>query len=133
MSKLRIAYIVSLIILAALIGLLVYHPLTTGTTYSEVAREGLIQTDNEYIIQFDIINHESVDTTYAIQTSIDGELFNHSVSIPDGKKFTYMHHVYKDKLTQGNVSFSVYKEGEAASPFEQITYHLDLKKDVPKP
>ena len=58
MSKTRIACIVSLLILAVVIVLTVFRPMTAGEKYSEVSREQLLQTEDAYIIEFDIIKHE---------------------------------------------------------------------------
>ena len=124
MPKFRIVYIVSLLILGMLVVFTIFRPMATGEQYSEVARESLLQTENEYIIQFDIINHEGKETDYTITALIDGEQYTHAVSIKDGRKFTYIHHIYPDQLTEDDVSFTIYKEGED-SPFEQITYYID--------
>ncbi|GAH73090.1 unnamed protein product, partial [marine sediment metagenome] len=79
--------------------------------------------ENEHIVEFDIINHEGEDKNYTINVLIDGKQYTENVLIPDGRMFTYIHHIYPDSVTEGDVSFAVYKEGEAA-PFEQATYYL---------
>ena len=124
MSKYRVVYIVSLLLLGVLIVFTVFRPMATGEKYSEVGREHLLQTEDEYIVEFDIMNHEGKDANYLITALIDGKEYNHPISIKDGRKFTYIYHIYPDQLTGGDVSFTIYKEGED-SPFEQITYYLD--------
>ena len=84
----------------------------------------MLKTEVEHIVQLDITNHEGKETSYTIQALIDGEKNVHPISIADGKKFTYMYHVYTDQLIERDVTFTVYKEGQD-SPFEQITYHID--------
>jgi len=123
MSRHKIIYIVSLVILGVLIGFAVFRPMATGSKYTEVQRGHLLQTDTEYIFQFDIINHEGKDKNYTINVLVDGKQNTEDVLIPDGQMFTYIHHVYLDRLTEGKVSFTIYKEGEA-SPFEEATYYL---------
>lgn len=123
MSRLRIAYIVALMVLGVLVVFTVFHPMATGGEYSEVQREQLLQAEDEWIIQFNIINHEGKDTNYTINVLVDGKRYNEEVRIPDGRIFTYIHHIPSDRVTDGEVSFVIYKEGES-SPFEQVTYHL---------
>ena len=124
MSKLRIFYVLSLVLLGVLIGFTVFKPMATGGEYSEVAREQLLQAEDEWIIQFDIMNYEGRDVSYDIEVSIDNKLYKHPVLILDGRKFTYIHHIRCDMVGDGDVGFAVYKEGEA-TPFEEATYHLE--------
>ena len=123
MPKLRIIYIVSLVILAVLIGFTVLRPLATGGEYSEVSKEQLLQMENECIIQLDIKNHEGEDKNYTINVLIDGKLYSEDVLIPDGRIFSYIQHIYRDRMIEGNVTFTIYKEGEP-TPIEQITYYI---------
>ncbi|MBI3041027.1 MAG: hypothetical protein HYY80_05205 [Chloroflexi bacterium] len=123
MSKLRISHIASLVILGILLVFTVFRPIATGGKYSEVSREQLLQTEAEYIIQFDIINREGEAKKYTIKAVVDDYRYSEDVIIPDGRKFTYIHHIYPGRITAGNISFTIAKEGED-SPFEQITYHL---------
>ena len=123
MSRLRIIYITSLVILAVLIAFTVFRPMAVGEKYSEVQKEQLLQTESEWIIQFAIINHEGRDQNYTINVLVGEELFTQKVTIRDGRQFSYVHHIRRDMLTDGDVSFTIYKEG-AATPFEETTYHL---------
>lgn len=123
MSKLRIIYIVSLVILVVLIAFTVFRPMATGDKYSEVQKEQLLETESEWIIQFDIINHEERDQNYTINILVGEKSYTDSVLIRDGAKFSYIYHFRPDLETDGDVSFAIYKEGEA-TPFEQATYHL---------
>lgn len=123
MSRLRIAYIASLVILAALVAFTVFRPMATGGRYSEVQEEQLLQKESEWVIQFDIINHEGKDQEYTINVLVGEKTFTESVLIRDGRRFSYMHHIRPDEITDGDVTLAVYKEGKA-TPFEQATYHL---------
>ncbi len=128
MSKFRIVYIISLLLLGALVVFTVFRPMATGEKYSEVGREHLLQTEDEYIVEFDIMNHEGKVTNYLITALINGQQYDTPVSIKDGRKFTYIYHIYPDQSTGGGVSFTIYKEGED-TPFEQITYYLDSHRE----
>lgn len=97
--------------------------MATGDKYSEVQKEQLLETESEWIIQFDIINHEERDQNYTINILVGEKSYTDSVLIRDGAKFSYIYHFRPDLETDGDVSFAIYKEGEA-TPFEQATYHL---------
>jgi len=124
MSKLRIVFIISVVILAVLIGSVILSPMTTGNKYSEVQQEQLLKTDKEWIIEFKILNHEGKSRKYTITGLIDGQTRQEEVSIPNGSRFTYIHHIYPAQIIEKTVTFAIYKEGEDI-PFEQITYHID--------
>ena len=123
MPRLRIVYILSLVILGVLIAFTVFRPMIGGGEYSEVQKEQLLQTENEWIIQFNIVNHEGRDRNYTITVVVNGKQYSEKVLIHDGRIFTYIHHIYPDRVSDGDVSFAIYKEGEA-TPFEKVTYHL---------
>lgn len=123
MSKLGIIYIGSLGILAVLLVFTVFQPMATGDKYSEVQKEQLLETESEWIIQVDIINNEGRDQNYTINVLVDEILYTDSILIRDGAKFSYIHHIRRDTIINGDVSFTIYKEGEAA-PFEKVIYYL---------
>ncbi len=123
MSKLRIAYIASLVILGLLIAFAVFRPMVVGGEYSTVQRAQFLESKDQWIIQFDLINHEGRDQNYTITVVVDGKQHNQSILIRDGRMFTYIHHFYRDRVTEDNIRFAIYKEG-AATPFEEITYYL---------
>lgn len=122
MTRLRIIYIVSLVILGVLL-VFTFRPMTSWEKFSQVGRVELLETEDGWIVEFDIINREGKDTDYPINISIDGELYTERVSIVDGGMFTYVYHIYRHKLKGGDVSFTIYKEGEP-DPIEQVTYYL---------
>jgi len=121
--KFRIIYIASLVLLGALVAFTVFQPMVGGEQCSEVQRAQLLEREDQWIIEFDIINREGEDTDYTIEVITDGEQYTESVLIRDGGVFTYIHHFYPERLTQNEVSFAVYKEGES-TPIEQATYFL---------
>jgi len=123
MSKLRIVYILSLVILAVLIVFTVFKPMTASGKYSEIQREQLLEAKDEWIIQFDIANREGKDTKYTINVSVAGEQYNEEFLIRDGGIYTYIHHIPHNVVGTGEVGVTIYKEGEN-TPFEQTTYYL---------
>jgi len=123
MSKLRAFYIISLMILGVLLVFTVFRPMASGSEYSEVQRVQLLESEDQWIIEFDIINREGEDISYTIKVLADEKLHTESVLIKDEGMFTYIHHFYPDRLTKNEVNFAVYKEGES-TPVEQATYFL---------
>jgi len=123
LTKFRIIYIASLIILGVLIAFTAFQPVVLGEQYSEVQWVQLLEREEQWIVEFDIINQEKQDMSYTIEVVADGKLYSESVLIRDGRVFTYIHHFYPDRLTRNEVSFAVYKE-EESTPIEQVTYFL---------
>lgn len=124
MSKYRLVYVFSLLLLGTLVVFTIFRPIAFGEKYSEVSREHLLKTENEQIIEFDIMNREGEAKKYTFNVLMNGELYSEDALIPDGGTYTHIHHIYPDQLTDRNVIFTVYKEGED-TPFEQITYYID--------
>ena len=91
MSKLSIIHIASLVFLGVLLVFTVFRLIATGGKYSEISRGQLLQTDEEYIIQFDIMNREGEDKKYTIKVAIDDYRYSEDVLIPDGRIFSYIH------------------------------------------
>ena len=123
MSRLRIIYIASLVVLAVLIIITVFRPIATIGGYNAMQRVQLLQTENEWIIQFDLINHEGKEQHYTISVLADGKQYTEDVSLLDGRIFTYIHRIRHDSAGNGDVTFAIYKEGET-DPFNQVTYYL---------
>ncbi len=123
MSKSRIFYILSLVILGVLLVFTVFRPVATGEEYSQVSRESLLQTEDGWIIQFDTMNREAQDTTYIIDVVVNDKPFRESFLIQSGGVYRYIHHINSREITNGKVSIAVFKEGEV-DPFEYGTYYL---------
>ena len=127
MSKLRIFYILSLLIVGALLVNTVFKPLATGEGYTEVQREGLLKRGEGWVIQFALVNHEGVDKRYTICVSVnDGKPYKEGVLLKDGRTFTFIRRIPSFELggEKGKVDFAIYKEGKD-TPFEQATYYLE--------
>ena len=127
-SKPRIIYIVSLAILGTIIAFVasnVFRQTAIDGEYSAVLREGIIETEDECILEVEIVNHEGIDQHYTIGVVVDGRRNSERILIPDGKMYTYIYHVYRDTMTEGCVSVTIYKEGET-TPFEEYTYYINF-------
>lgn len=123
MSKLRVIYILLLVILGSLVVFAVLKPMTSEREYTEVSRESVIHLENEWIIQIDLINKEGKTINYSISWSSGERTTTDRVSIKDGAKFSYIYHAYPETVKDGQVRLEIYKEGEAA-PFEKATYYV---------
>jgi hypothetical protein len=123
MRKLKIFFLISLVVLGGMVILAFLPPIMTGKGYSEVTRDHIIQQVDGYLLQFDIINNEGQDETYIIKISIDDYNYTENVTILNGRIFTYGHHIYLEKMVSGIVSLVILKEGQS-NPLAEINYHL---------
>ena len=126
MSRLRIFYILSLLLLGVLLVFTVFRPMVSGGEYSEVKRKSLLRNENGWVIQYDLINQESKEQNYTIYFSVDGgKPYQEDVLLRDGKIFTFIGRISPHELNgeEGEVNVTIYKEGETA-PFEDAVYYL---------
>jgi hypothetical protein len=123
-SKLRLIFVLSLIILAGVFIATVYF-IPSSQSDTESRRVQIIQGENEWILQYDIINNEERDTKYTIYVTVDDAVYKDSTMVKPGKRYTYIHHIYPQQLVKGMVTLALYEEGEA-KPVEQATYYIDL-------
>ena len=100
------------------------RPLNTGEQYSEVSREHLLNKGDTYIVEFDILNHEGEDKVYHIEVNIDEKRYSESFTIKNERTITFTQNIPTEILTDGNVSFNIYMEGEQ-EPFARVRYYLD--------
>ena len=124
LPKLRLIFVLSLIILAGVFIATVYF-IPSSQSDTESKRVQIIQGENEWILQYDIINNGERDTKYTIYVTIDDAVYKDSTIVKPGKRYTYIHHIYPQQLVKGMVTFALYEEGKA-KPVEQATYYIDL-------
>ena len=122
MGKLGLIFIVSLVILAGVFISIIYF-IPSGQSYTESKRVQIIEGENEWILQCDIINDQGRDIKYTIFISIDDVVYTDSTVVQQGKTYTYIHHIYPQQLEKGEVTFALYEDGKA-EPVEQVTYHI---------
>jgi hypothetical protein len=122
-SRLRLLYILSLVALAALVIYTVFRPLTVGGEFSEVTRQALLQTGDEWILQFQVGNHEGRDIEYRIIVTIGGNRFVDHFMVKDGGLYTYTHHINKTGAAGGGITCQIFKEGEER-PLAENSYSL---------
>ncbi len=124
MSKLRIIFVASLLVLGVLLAFTLFRPMVSGQKFDTLIRESVIQREDEWIIQINITNKEGKDTLYTIEWSTGGEIYNSkSVPIKNGQGFINIHHVYPQTVREGEIQLTIYKEGEP-TPFEQAIYYV---------
>ncbi len=126
MSKLRIFFVVSLVILGVLAVFTIFRPMATGGEYSETQRESLLKTEEGWVIQYELINREEKEQNYTIWLTIDGgKPYEEDVMLREGKKFTFIRRLSSQELSsgEGEVKITIYKEGEV-TPFEEAVYYL---------
>jgi uncharacterized membrane protein len=93
--------------------------------YTETKRVHIIEAENEWILQCDIINNEDRDIEYTIVVTVDDIVYTDSTVVKPGKSYTYIHdYVYPQQLQEGKVSFALYQEGKS-EPIEQATFYLN--------
>lgn len=124
MLRLRVLFVISLVILGVLLAQVFLRPMTgSEEKYSEASRASLLQTKNGWILQFDIVNHESEESRYTIDVIVDGNAYQDSCLINPGGLYTYIHQISRDRITEGKVNIDIRKDNEDV-PFEQGTYYL---------
>ena len=132
MLKLKFFYVFSLLIVAALLVTIVFIIPQKEQRYSEVQRDQLLETENEWIMQFDIINNEGKDTNYTVNILLNEKpYYTQPVLVRSGKSFSYIQHIYRETFKGGNVTFAVYKEGES-TPIEETTYFVKFAQEETK-
>ncbi len=124
MSRLRLIFVLSLVILAGVFISAIYF-IPSGQSYTESRRAQIIEGENEWIAQYDIINNEARDIKYTIFITVDGAVYRDSTVVKPGKTYTYIRHIYPQQLEEGKVTFALYEEGKA-KPIEQVTYYIDF-------
>ena len=122
-TKLQVFYVISLLILATLFVLAIFKPFASGSNYTQVSRQSLLQTQDEWIFQFDILNHEGHVVRYTINFLFGDQDFHENFIVRDGGKFTYIHHIKKEDAGSGSVDYKLYKEN-SSEPIEQGSYYL---------
>ncbi len=125
MSKLRLVFIISLIILGVLLVVTVFRPMAIGGEFSTVARESVIRDSERWTIELNIINKEGKDVTYTIIWSSGEESKTQQMRVGDGRVYNHIHFVYPEAVKDGKVDLIIYK-GDEATPFEQTTYYIDF-------
>ncbi len=122
MFKFRIIYAVLLVLLGVLVVFTVFRPMASGEEYTEVQRSQVLRTEDKWIIQLTILNHEGEPKKYTVDTVINGKKSSNHTIILDGGKYDYIQFINRETITDNNLSVAIYKEGEDI-PFKHITYY----------
>jgi len=125
-SKLSLAYLLSIVVIAALAVSIVVLHVSPGEAVSEVQSQQLIERQNEWILQFDVTNRAVAVKDYTITVFVN-ELSSHieRFTLADGKKFAFVYHLYRDRLPAGENRLGyVLNEDGVSQPLESFTYNL---------
>jgi hypothetical protein len=99
---------------------------------TEVQREELLVTDQEWVLQFDITNRESEDKVYLIRIEFQDRLSEERILVSSGKTYKYTHHIARTPESTGNLEIEIFKQGEN-DPLETTTYYLPGKGSAKSP
>ena len=122
MSRLRLTFVLSLIILAGVFISIIYL-IPSGEDDTEFNKAQIIEEEGRWTLQYDIINNEDKDIDYTIHVTVDGAVYKDSAVVKQGKKYTYTRHIYPEDLEEGKVTFILYEEGKT-EPIEEVTYYI---------
>lgn len=120
MTKLRVFFIVSIIILVGVTFSIIYL-LPAGQDDTELRNVQIIEGENEWIFQCDITNTGEADVEYTIRIKADNTLRRDIAVVQPGKTYTYICHISRQGLDEGKITFSLYEAGKS-EPVEQATY-----------
>ena len=123
MKKIKLFYVLTLVIIGFLLAATMLRPVTSDAKYSEVQRRQLVQAEDKWILQFEIFNHEGKDTYYTVRSIVGEQPYIENIDIRDAGMFTYIQYLYPEKLKDKSISFEVWKAGEE-TPFDRVTYNL---------
>ena len=122
MSKLRLIFVLSLIIFAGIFVTILYV-VPSSHNPLESKRVQIIKGANGWTLEYDIINDKKTDTSYTIVVTVDNAARTDKVVVQPGKTYTYTYHIAPEKLDKGKVTFTLY-DGAKAEPIEQTTYYI---------
>ncbi len=124
-SRHKIVYLLSLVVLGALLVAVFIRPAVTGNECSAIQKEQLIKTPEGWIVQFDLFNQEKSATSYDVEFQGDkNQIFREPVLIAAESSYTYIRHIKSAAVADGKVKIRIYKDGET-TPFENATLVLN--------
>ena len=119
----QIIYLCSLAILSLAIFFTVVKPLALGRKYTEISSHSLLKSGDEWILQFDLLNHEDRDIQYTIRYLVGDKESRDIFLVRDRHKNTIVHHINQTDAADGKITYMIFREKET-SPLEQSTYYL---------
>jgi len=119
----RITHIASLVVLAALLALTVALPTLRGRELKETQRAQILRSDDEWILQYDILNDGEGPRSYLIEVNVDGTTYRQEAATTPNGKFIFIHHIRPEQLTEGVVTLRLFQEGRS-EPLDSARYTL---------
>jgi|SRR3990172_43399 len=120
--KLKLIFILSLIILAGLFISVVYL-VPSSQKPVESKRVQIIKGENGWTLQYNITNDKDRDIKYTIIVTVDNAARKDITIVQAGKTYTYIYHISPQQLTKGQVTVALHEE-DKAEPVEQTTYYI---------
>ena len=120
--KLKLIFILSLIVLAGIFIAVVYL-VPSNQKLPESKRVQIIKGENGWTLQYDIINDKERDIKYTIIVTVDNATRKDSAVVQAGKTYTYIYHISPQQLNKGEVTLTLY-EGDKTEPIEETTYYI---------
>ena len=127
LSRLKIIFILSIVILAAVF-VTTFYVIPSQLDLPESKNLQIIEAENEWILQYDIFNNEDRDISYEILATADGNTFSESTVVKSGREYTYILHIPRQNTDDSEVTFTVFEEGKQ-EPIEQ--YIIKHRISVP--
>ncbi|MFC1973911.1 hypothetical protein ACFLU2_00935 [Chloroflexota bacterium] len=112
-----------LIVLGVLITFTVFGPFALGDEGADALRAQVLATDDEWIVEIDIVNDGGADLDYIIRGLIDEKAYTEDILVRDGRQFTYIHHIRPDSVADGKAVFTIY-EADEPDPVKEWTFYL---------
>jgi hypothetical protein len=122
LSKLKLIFISSLVVLV-IVFIATFYLIPSQLNLPESKNIQIIETEDEWILQYDIFNNSDNDIAYEILATADGNTFSDRPLVKSGREYTYILHIPHEQITSGEVTFIVYQEGRQ-EPIEQASYQL---------
>ncbi len=116
-------YIASLVMLGLMVSLTVFKPLEKGAHYNDVQRESLIESDQEWVLQFSLFNNDTGVETYWINVDKDGQFYQDEVAVAGQGEYTYILHFQRQKGKDRTLDAAIYSKG-SSQPIERLHYNL---------
>ena len=124
LSKLKLIFISSLVILV-IVFIATFYLIPSQLDLPESKNIQIIEGENEWILQYDIYNSEDRDIAYEILATADDNTFSDSTIVKSGREYTYILHISRQNIGNGEIIFTVFEEGKQ-EPIEQYTTILTL-------
>jgi hypothetical protein len=129
---LRAAYITSVALLAGLALVTLASPVLLpvlrgqaqeAAPLSDAGKIKIIAQTDEWIVQYDLMNHGPEASLYSFEVSSTSPLHTSTAFVDRGKGFVFIYHIYPREVPSGSVRLTV-RRGAEIEPLDDVTLHL---------